>query len=214
MQTRQCFRICAALTYMYPPGRPPARKTKDKGNSKGKGCAPLTVPVELDASGDQRVEHRRLHVPVIGGAVPTSVAPAIVVLRPAQRVAQSVSQARWSVVLSRMHPGPARSARIAPHPDAACHVSRKRHGVGFTAHQWLVMAARLMGTHNQEKQDVRLLPCSGLEECLAEATVPPDRVWQLRLALRRRRHRREAQPQQPKHVRRLEAAAPTRLRRV
>ena len=38
-----------------------------------------TVPVELDARAHERVEHRRLHVQVVRGAVPARIAPAVVV---------------------------------------------------------------------------------------------------------------------------------------
>ena len=38
-----------------------------------------TVPVELDARAHERVEHGRLHVQVVRGAVPARIAPAVVV---------------------------------------------------------------------------------------------------------------------------------------
>ena len=38
-----------------------------------------TVPVELDARAHERVEHWRLHVQVVRGAVPARIAPAVVV---------------------------------------------------------------------------------------------------------------------------------------
>ena len=53
-----------------------------------------TVPVELDARAHERVEHRRLHVQVVRGAVPARIAPAVVVNL---RQPQSCSFAKESV---------------------------------------------------------------------------------------------------------------------
>ena len=47
-----------------------------------------TVPVELDARAHERVEHRRLHVQVVRGAVPARIAPAVVVNLQSHKVAK------------------------------------------------------------------------------------------------------------------------------
>ena len=53
-----------------------------------------TVPVELDARAHERVEHRRLHVQVVRGAVPARIAPAVVVNLSMQRKVCARSKAR------------------------------------------------------------------------------------------------------------------------
>ena len=53
-----------------------------------------TVPVELDARAHERVEHWRLHVQVVRGAVPARIAPAVVVNLSMQRKVCARSKAR------------------------------------------------------------------------------------------------------------------------